>query len=185
MGTLDRGIQSAVKGVGVLMGIALVTLFGVSLVLAIISHANADFLWSSSVVLALLGVIMIASTMKKYIWGMVGPVVAVWLFYVIVLIPLITEGPNLRTQVSKLGDLGRPCAFLNMDDAKIIFYLDKPYQFFYDEAHALDWATRADGVLIASGNVSDQSWDCAVRGHRWQAVTPRKGSLLKDFGNSR
>ena len=185
MGTLDRGIQSAVKGVGVLMGLALIPLLGVSLVLAIISHASADFLWSSSVLLALLGVIMIASTMKKYIWGMVGPVVAVWLIYVIVLIPLITEGPNLRTQVAKVGALGRPCAFLNMDDAKIIFYLDKPYQFFYDEAHALDWATRADGVLITSGDVSDQSWDCAVRGHDWRAVTPRKGSFLKDFGNSR
>jgi 4-amino-4-deoxy-L-arabinose transferase-like glycosyltransferase len=185
VGTLGRGIEKAIKVVGVLLGLALIVPFGVSLVLPHIFLVGADTLWFASVLMALLGVTMIISTVKKYIWGMVGSILTVWLIYVLGVLPLIAEGPNLKTQVAEVSALGRPCGFLNMDDAKIVFYLDKPYHFFYDEAHALDWATRADGVLITSSDVSDQSWNCAVKGHHWQAVTPRKGSLLKDFGNSR
>jgi hypothetical protein len=80
--------------------------------------------------------------------------------------------------------LGRPCGFLNIDDAKIIFYLDKPYQVFYDKARALEWATRVDGVLITSSDVSDPYWECVVKGHHWQAVIPRKVPLLKDPSHS-
>jgi hypothetical protein len=137
------------------------------------------------VLLALLGITLITSTIKKYVWGMVGSVAAVWLIYVIGVIPLITEGSNLRTQVAEVSALGRPCGFLDIDNAKIIFYLDKPYQVFYDKAPALDWVNRADGVLITSSDFSDQSWECVVKGDNWQAVIPHKRASLNDFSNSR
>jgi hypothetical protein len=124
VGTLGRGIQDVVRVVGVLLGLAMIALFGVSLVFTQIFPIETDTLWPASVLLALLGATMIASTIKKYVWGMVGSVTAIWLIYVIVLIPLIAERPNLNSQVAEVNALGRPCGFLIMDDAKVIFYLD-------------------------------------------------------------
>ena len=210
-GTLGRGIQGAVRVVGLSLGLAIIVLFGVLLVFTLIFTGGTDtllfnkifadrtnilvftrmfagrtyILWYASVLLALIGATMIASTMKKYVWGMVGSVFAVWLIYVLGVIPLISEGPNLKTQVAKVNALGRPCGLLNIEDAKIIFYLDKPCQVFYDKAHALNWVTQADGVLITSSDLSDQYWECAVKGHHWQAVIPRKVPLLNDPSNSR
>jgi hypothetical protein len=123
---------------------------------------------------------MIVSTMKKYVWGMVGSVFAVWLIYVIVVIPLIAEGPNLRTKAAEVSALGRPYGFLNISDAKLRFYLDEPSQIFDDETHAFDWAIRTSGVLITSGDVSNQSWECLVKDRKWQAVIPRINSPLND-----
>jgi len=185
VGTLGRVIQGTVRVVGVFLGLAMIASFGISLLFPQIFAVGTDTLWYASVLLALLGVIMIASTMKKYVWGMVGSVVVVWLIYVLGVIPLIAEGPNLKTKVAEVSALGRPCGFLNIDDAKIIFYLDKPYQVFDDKARALDWATRVDGVLITSSDVSDPYWECVVKGHHWQAVIPRKVPLLKDPSRSR
>ena len=180
LGILSWGPQGAVKVVGVLLGSVLIAPFGVFLVLPHAFKEGIDTFWFGFVWLALIGVIMIASTMKKYVWGMVGSVFAVWLIYVIAVIPLIAEGPNLRTQVAKVSALGRPCGFLSIDDAKIIFYLDKPYQVFYDKTRALNWATQEDAVLITSNEFSDQGWESAVKGHHWQAVIPRTNSLLND-----
>jgi 4-amino-4-deoxy-L-arabinose transferase-like glycosyltransferase len=185
VGTLGRGIHVTVKVVGVFLGFAMIALFGVSLLLYKIFPAGTDTIWFASVLLALPGVTMIASTMRKYVSGMIGSVIAVWLIYVIGVIPLIAEGPNLKTQVAEVNALGRPCGFLNIYNAKLKFYLDKPYQFFSDETRALDWATRAGGVLITSSDVSDQSWECVVKGNHWQAVIPRKIPPLNDSSHFR
>jgi 4-amino-4-deoxy-L-arabinose transferase-like glycosyltransferase len=185
VGTLGRGVQGAVRGVGVSLGLVLIAFFGASLVFHHIFTVGTSTLWYAFVLLALLGATMIVSTMKKYVWGMVGSVFAVWLIYVIVVVPLIAEGPNVKTQVAEVSALGRPCSFLNIDDAKIIFYLDKPYQVFYDKARALNWAIQADGVLITSSEFSDQGWERAVKGHHWQAVIPRRNSLLNDSNTFR
>jgi len=180
-GKLGWSIQNIVKGIGLLLGLTLIALFGVSLLFGQVILVGTDTLWFMSVLLALLGATLIGSTMKKYVWGMIGSVAAVWLVYVIVVIPLIAGGQNIKTQVAEIKALGRPCGFLKIDNAKIIFYLDEPYQVFFDKAHALNWATQADGVLITSSEFSDQDWECAVKGHHWQAVIPRKVPLL---GNS-
>ena len=184
-GSLGRGMQGTLRVFGVLLGFGLITLSGVSLALPQIPHMGTHTLWPFSVSLALLGVTMIASTLKKYIWGMIGSVAVVWLIYVVAAIPLIAEGPNLRTEVAEVKALGRPCGFLNMDDAKIIYYLDEPYQIFYDKPHALEWATRVGGVLITSRHISDPSWECIVQSDHWQAVIPRKVPLSNDPGHSR
>jgi len=182
-GTLGRVIQGIVRVVGVLMGLTLIALLGIFLVFPRIISGHTGTLWFLSVLLALLGVTMIGSAMKKYVWGMVGSVIVVCLVCLVVVIPWITEGPNLKTQVAEVVALKKPCAFLNIDDAKIIFYLDKPYQVFSDKAHALSWAIKADGVLITSNDFSDQNWDCAVKGHNWQGVIPREGPLSNDSSN--
>jgi 4-amino-4-deoxy-L-arabinose transferase-like glycosyltransferase len=179
VGMLGRVIQGVVRGVGILLGFAMIAIFGIFLLLPQIFPAGTRTLGSASLLLALLGATMITSTIKKYVWGMIGSVTAVWLIYVISVIPLIAEGTNLKTQIAQVRALGRPCGFLNIDNPKIIFYLDKPYQVFYDEAHALDWAKREDGVLITSRVVSNQSWECIVKGKNWQAVIPRKGRSLE------
>jgi hypothetical protein len=184
-GTLGRGIQGAVRAVGVLLGLVPIGLFGVSLVLPRIFLVGTGTLWYASVLLALLGATMIASTMKKYVWGMVGSVFAVWGIYVVSVIPLVAGGPNIKTQVAEVRALGRPCGFLNTDDAKIIFYLDKTYQVFYDKTPALNWATKADGALITSSDFSDQDWECAVKGHNFQALIPRKVPFSNAPGSSR
>jgi hypothetical protein len=180
VGTLGRGIQGAVRVVGVFLGLVLIASLGVSFVLPKFFPVRTDTLWYASVLLALLGATMIVSTMKKYVWGMVGSVFAVWLIYVIVVIPLIAEGPNLRTKAAEVSALGRPYGFLNISDAKLRFYLDEPSQIFDDETHAFDWAIRTSGVLITSGDVSNQSWECLVKDRKWQAVIPRINSPLND-----
>jgi 4-amino-4-deoxy-L-arabinose transferase-like glycosyltransferase len=180
VGTLGRGIQGAVRVVGVFLGLVLIASLGVSFVLPKFFPVRTDTLWYASVLLALLGATMIVSTMKKYVWGIVGSVFAVWLIYVIVVIPLIAEGPNLRTKAAEVSALGRPYGFLNISDAKLRFYLDEPSQIFDDETHAFDWAIRTSGVLITSGDVSNQSWECLVKDRKWQAVIPRINSPLND-----
>jgi 4-amino-4-deoxy-L-arabinose transferase-like glycosyltransferase len=185
VGNLGWGIQIVVKGIGLLLGLVLITLFGVSLLLGQVFLADTDTLWVASVLLVLLGAILILSAMKKYVWGMVGSVAVVWLIYVLGVIPLIAEGPNLKTKVAEVSALGRPCGFIYMDDSKIIFYLDKPYQVFYDERVATDWANRTDGVLITYNNFSNQSFECVVKDHHWQAVILRKPPLSNDYSHSR
>jgi len=101
------------------------------------------------------------------------------------MVPLIEEGPNLKTHVAEVSALERPYAFLNIEEAKIIFYLDQPYQVFYDKGHALNWARQANGVLITSGDFSDPSLECVVNGLHWQAFIPRKDSSLNGSGRSR
>jgi 4-amino-4-deoxy-L-arabinose transferase-like glycosyltransferase len=183
--TLGRGIQSAIRVVGILLGFAMIAVLGAFLLLPKIFLAGAETLWFPPVLLVLLGITMIASTMKKYVWGMIGPVFAVWLIYVIGLTPLIAQGPNLKTKAAEINALSRPCGFLNVYNAKLKFYLDKPYEVFNSEANALDWATRAGGVLITSETVSDRSWECVVKGDNWQAVIPRKIPLLNDLHHFR
>jgi len=180
VGTLGRGIQGAVRVVGVLSGLVLIASLGAPLVLPQIFPVRTDTLWVASVLLALLGATMIVSTMKKYLWGMVGSVFAVWLIYVIVVIPLIAAGPNLKTKTAEVNALGRPYGFLNISDAKLRFYLDEPSQIFDNETRAFDWAIRTNGVLITSSDVSNQSWECLVKGKKWQAVVPRIDSSLND-----
>ena len=177
--------QIALVSVGILLGFAMIVLFGASLLLYKIFPAGTDTIWFASVLLALPGVTMIASTMRKYIWGMVESVLAVWLIYVIGLMPLIAQGPNLKTKVAEVNALGKPCGLLNIYNAKLKFYLDKPCQVFDDETRALYWATRAGGVLITSSDVSDQSWECVVKGNNWQAVIPRKIPPLNDSSHFR
>jgi len=184
-GELTWGIQGAVKAVGILLGLAMVGLFGVTLLFPRILAVGTGTLWYVSVLLGLLGAAMIASTIHKYAWGMVGSVFAVWLIYVIGIVPLIEEGPNLKTQAAEVSTLGRPYAFLGIEEAKVIFYLDQPYQVFYDKGHALNWAHQADGILITSGDFSDPSWECVVNGHHWQAVIPRKDPSQNGSGLSR
>jgi 4-amino-4-deoxy-L-arabinose transferase-like glycosyltransferase len=173
VGTLDRRTHGVLKAIGIFLGLALVISFGVSLILPYFFPGRIGAPWYAFISLALLGAIMIVSTIKKNVWGMVGSVFAVWLIYVIIAIPLIMVGPNLKTKIAEVNSLGRPCAFLNIDDAKMIFYLDKPYHFFFDNSHALNWAKQAGGVLITTSEFSDPSWECAVKGHHWQAVIPR------------
>jgi hypothetical protein len=180
VGTLGQGIQGAVRMVGVLSGLVLIASLGVPLILPQIIPVRTDTLWYASVLLALLGATMMVSTMKKYGWGMVGSVFAVWLIYVIVVIPLIAEGPNLKTKIAEVNALGRPYGFLNIDDAKLRFYFDEPRQVFDDEIRAFNWAVQAEGVLITSSDVSNQSWECLVKNRKWQAVIPRMNSLLTD-----
>jgi 4-amino-4-deoxy-L-arabinose transferase-like glycosyltransferase len=171
-----RGIQAALRAAGILLGLTMIALLGVFILLPQILPTSTNTYWFASVLIALVGVILIISTMKKYIWGMVGSVFAAWLICVLGIIPLIAEGPNIRTQVAKISALGRPCGFLNFDDAKVIFYLDKPYQVFYDKDRAIDWAIQTDGVLLTSIDFSDPSWECIVKGHHWQAVIHRRMS---------
>jgi hypothetical protein len=178
--TLGRGLQGTVRVVGVLLGLVLIASLGVSFVLPQIFPVRTDPPWYAFVLLALLGATMIVSTMKKYVWGMVGSVFAVWLIYVIVGIPLIAAGPNLKTKTAELNTLGRPYGFLNIDDARLEFYLSKPSQVFDDETSAVDWAIRTNGVLITSSNVSNQAWECIVKDRKWQAVIPRMNPLLND-----
>jgi 4-amino-4-deoxy-L-arabinose transferase-like glycosyltransferase len=180
VGALGRCIQGVVRMIGVLLGLILIASFGVSFVLPRFFPERIDGPWYTFVLLALLGATMIVSTTKKYVWGMVGSVFAVWFIYVIVAIPLIAVGPNLRTKTAEVNALGKPYGFLNIDDAKIVFYLDKPYQLFLDKAHALNWAKQAGGVLITTSEFSDPSWECVVQGHHWQAVIPCMNSPLND-----
>ncbi len=167
-------IKSAVNLVGILLGLATIGLFGVTLLFPGILAVGTGILWYMPVLVGLLGAVMVASTIRKYVWGMVGTVFAVWLIYVIGIVPLIEEGPNLRSQAAEVSTLGRPYGFLNIEEAKIIFYLDQPYQVFNDKGQALNWAQQANGVLITPGDFSDPSWECIVNSHHWQAMIPRE-----------
>jgi 4-amino-4-deoxy-L-arabinose transferase-like glycosyltransferase len=173
-GALLRGVQGAVKVIGVLMGLVFIAVFGITLLFPEILAVGTGMLWYSSVLLGLLGAVLIASTLRKRVWGMVGSLFAVWLIYVISIVPLIEEGPNLKTQVARMSGLGRSFAFLNIEEAKVVFYLDQPYQVFQDKGDALNWARQADGVLITSNDFSDPSWECVVNGNHWLAVIPRR-----------
>ncbi len=180
VGTLSRGLQGTVRVVGVFLGLVLIASLAGFFVPPQIFPVRTAPLWYAFVLLALLGATMIVSTMKKYVWGMVGSVFVVWLIYVIVGIPLIAAEPNIKTKTAELNTLGRPYGFLNIDDARLEFYLSKPSQVFEDETSAFDWAIRTNGVLITSSDVSNESWECIVKDRKWQAVIPHMHSILND-----
>ncbi len=166
-GMLGRGIEWAVKGSWVFLGLATLALSGIAVVFL-------DGLWYVSALLGGIGVVLLASTLKKYVWGMVGSIFGIWLIYVLGVIPLTAQVANIKTQVAEVNALGKGCGFFKVDDARIIYYLDKPYRVFYDEASALAWATQTGGVLITRGDFSDPHWQCVVKGRRWKAMIPRK-----------
>ena len=177
-GVMSRGIREGVRIVGILLGLILIVLFGVTLFFPRIFAVGPDSLLYSFGLLGLLGAALIISTVRRSVWGMVGSLLAVWLIYVISIVPLIEEGPNVKTQVARVSALRRPYAFLMMEEAKIVFYLDQPYQIFDDKDHALDWARQEGGVLITSRDFSDPSWECVVNGDHWLAMIPREKSSL-------
>jgi 4-amino-4-deoxy-L-arabinose transferase-like glycosyltransferase len=175
-GRVGPVMEGFLKGAGIFLGLGMIALFGASVIFLWGFTGEDRFLLAGAS--ALLGIIgggiMLVSTMKKYVWGMIGAMLAILLVYVLGVIPLTAEEPNVRAQAAKVRVLNKQCGFLNIDDAKLVFYLDKPYRFFYDHGPALEWATQAKGVVITPGDFSDQGWECVVKGHGWKAVVPRK-----------
>ena len=82
--------------------------------------------------------------------------------YVLAVIPFTLQQENLRTEVAKVKYSGKPLAFLQKTNDRILFYLDQPYKVFSSEAAAHDWAVKRDGVLVVEDNLLDKK--------RWRPV---------------
>jgi len=168
--SLTIGISRVAKSIGVFIGLTFITPLIVFALRPQIFPDGADALLVCFIILSLSGIAMIIGTAKENIQAMAASVAVVWLVYVIGVVPWAADRPNLKTYVAQVIALDRHVGFLYSDDAKVIFYLDKPYQVFVDKDSARNWAYQTKGVLITSYDISDPSWECAVDAHKWKAM---------------
>ena len=85
---------------------------------------------------------------------------SVWLIYAAGIIPFVSNLPgNIRSEVNILKSTGRQVSYLSSDDAKIIFYLDKPYTVFTKTGPAKIWAGNTHGIILAHDEVKEPGWN--------------------------
>jgi hypothetical protein len=130
-----------------------------------------------ALVLPAVGALMAWSFFRRCIPGMILPPAAAWLLYVLVIVPWQASLPgDIRDEARRISAMERPVAFLASSEAKVLFYLDKPYTVLPDLARARDWAEKTDGVLIADRDIRDPSWIPFIDDRHFKAYILRQQS---------
>ncbi len=87
-------------------------------------------------------------------------VLSAWIIYAAGIIPFISDLPgNIRAEANMLKKTERQVSYLSTDDAKIIFYLDKPYTVFAETSQAKTWALNTHGIILAHDEVREPGWN--------------------------
>ena len=174
-GSLPSGFSLATKGIGICIGLILT----MPLVLLVIKPyglpAVADKFLFWAIALCIGALTMIMGSLKKQPHAMLLPAAFFWLIYTLAFIPWVAAQPgNLREEVARLVAMQRPVGFLETDDAKIIFYLNRPYAILPDLQTAQAWAARSGGFLIAYDDIQDPSWERLMHDEGWKVFRLRK-----------
>jgi 4-amino-4-deoxy-L-arabinose transferase-like glycosyltransferase len=105
-------------------------------------------LWLIFVAMALVSPVVSVGIISRSSKALAGSMMAVWLIYALVAVPLFDRMPNIRNQVAHVKSLGRPIGFFPSASDRVWFYLDQPCRVFAEQDAAFDWAVRNEGVLI-------------------------------------
>jgi hypothetical protein len=171
---LPRGIDVAVTCLGLLISVCfLVPLAGILIKPGAIPYSIDGFLpWG--IVMAAGGIMMAAGFIRRNVRGVMAPVFLVWLAYVFVVIPWkVGLGVDDRSCAARVVALNRPLGLLGIRDAKIEFYLDRPYTVLKDMDQANEWA-RKGGVVVIDRKIEGPSWKIIVNRKDWKAYVLEK-----------
>ncbi len=167
----------AVELTGILIGASLMGPLAMFFIRPLLLPQSMSVLFPWAVVLAAGGAVMVLSFLRRYALGMVAPVALVWLVFVFAVIPWASAQPgNIRSETAKLNAMDRPLGFLSSDDAKTVFYLERPYAVLPDIDKARVWAERTGGVIVTDSNLPDLSWQAVIDEGRWKAFIMKKSS---------
>ncbi|HQJ09642.1 MAG TPA: hypothetical protein PLF54_11615, partial [Deltaproteobacteria bacterium] len=167
----------AVELTGILIGASLMGPLAMFFIRPLLLPQSMSVLFPWAVVLAAGGAVMVLSFLRRYALGMVAPVALVWLVFVFAVIPWASAQPgNIRSETAKLNAMDRPVGFLSSDDAKTVFYLERPYAVLPDIDKARVWAERTGGVIVTDSNLPDLSWQAVIDEGRWKAFIMKKSS---------
>lgn len=122
----------------------------------------------------------------RYYPGMIIPVAAAWLIYIFVVLPWSADQPgNVRARMSTINAMNRPVGFLSNNDAKTLFYLNKPYLILNNINQAKAWASRTGGIVIAYEDMPGEAWQHVIDDRNWNAFILRGRSECRRSSASR
>jgi 4-amino-4-deoxy-L-arabinose transferase-like glycosyltransferase len=179
-----RPLDRFIKVFGFLLGIILIAPFIVFVAFPDVLPLSIGKPWFGVMLAALIpaGVIACTCSISRRIEGMVGAMLIVSFIYVLGVIPFSLHQKNLRTEVAKITSLGKPFAFLQKTNDRVLFYLDQPCQVFSSEAAAYDWAVKRDGLLIVEDNFLDKKrWRPVLKSRTWRAIVPLLSQHAQKF----
>jgi len=179
-----RPLDRFIKVFGFLLGIILIAPFIIYAVFPDVLPVSSGKPWFGVILAALMpaGVIAWTCGISRRIEGMVGAMLLVSFIYVLGVIPFSLQQENLRTEVAKVKSSGKPLAFLQKTNDRILFYLDQPYKVFSSEAAAYDWAVKRDGVLIVEDNLLDKKrWRPVFKSRTCRGMVPLLSQHAQKF----
>jgi len=154
-----KGYKIYFQAFSMLISIALIAPVFVLIIKPELLPVDATGLLPWAAVLFALGVCVFYGCIKLKPALVMTTALIVWVVYSAGIIPFISELPgNLKSEVSKLKLENRPVSYLASDDAKIMFYLDKPYEVFQDNKSAKIWAGLYNGIILAHDEISEPGW---------------------------
>jgi 4-amino-4-deoxy-L-arabinose transferase-like glycosyltransferase len=135
----------------------------------------------ATLLLAAAGAAAIASTRRGAALGLAASLLAAWLVYSTAIVRWAGALPGLRSEVAALRAQQRPCAFLGMNDERLLFYLDQPCLEWSDESAAHAWAREHGGFVVTQDALFPAAWKEIAESKRWRAfvaleVDPPPGS---------
>jgi len=171
--TLDRITQV----IGLIMAAILAAPCIVFLFKPDLAPGGMEGLLPAGIVLCLSAIPIGWGFIKRQASFMILPIVILWGVFVLAVVPRIAEKPgNIRIAVAKVSQMHKPVAFLGTDDAKTIFYLNRPYAIVTDIQQAATWARDTQGILITYDGIPGHSWGCLINRKEWKAYVLKNHS---------
>ena len=134
---------------------------------------GSDELVPALAALAIVGVVQLVCALRRRWPALVAAQLGVWLVYAALVVPWMADHSVSAQASAALASDPRPCAFLRVDEARLLYELDRslPVLPDLDAAHA--WAQAQQGLVIARSDepVDAARWTVALRGDHWQALS--------------
>lgn len=188
-GELPAGLSKITLIIGCFSGLLLAAPLAAYLTVPARLPAGTHVLLPWAVALLVAGLVMIFGFVKHHAVSIFVPMLVVWLVYAGVFIPWSAMVPhNIRAHVEGLKTMQRPVAFLRLDNAKVIYYLNRPYRIVPDLKAARAWAQATGGILITGrdDDLPDTTWRRLVNDRSWKAyMLGEQGKYPERTFNSR
>jgi 4-amino-4-deoxy-L-arabinose transferase-like glycosyltransferase len=157
----SRGYRIFFTASGVLFSLCLIApVFILTIKPDLIPVANVKSLLPIAAMLLVIGMYTGFYSIRIKPVPVMAGLLSVWLIYAAGIIPFVSNLPgNIRSEVNQLKSTGRQVSYLSSDDAKIIFYLDKPYTVFTETGQAGTWAQNTHGIILAHDEVTEPGWN--------------------------
>jgi hypothetical protein len=157
----SRGYRLFFSISGLLFSLCLIApVFVLAIKPGLIPVANVKSLMPVAAMLLVIGIYTGFYSIRIKPVPVMAGLLSVWLIYAAGIIPFVSKLPgNIRAEVNQLKSTGRQVSYLSSDDAKIIFYLDKPYTVFTETGPAEMWAQNTHGIILAHDEIKEPGWN--------------------------
>jgi hypothetical protein len=169
-GELQQGLSRLTTGLGLFLAIILMLPLPVLLLKPAFMPPGFTQFLPLSMILGVCSLVLAAGFIKRHSLSIVAAIAIVWCGFVLVVVPWAATRPgNVRDATAYVAAQGKPVAFLLTDDAKIIYYLNRPYDIMPDIDQASSWARHTGGILITYYVLNDSQWSRLVQDGSWKA----------------